>query len=249
MAKVMKLPILAMAGLSMLFLAACIISTPTPESVTETDESGSPVPTATIGAEVQGSTTVAPSGSTGPTSRTVQLYGASVTQYSQAPPMTLDLSSTYAATIRTNHGPINLNLFASRAPKTVNNFVFLAEEGFYDGIMFHRVINGFMIQGGDPTGTGFAGPGYKFEDEFDPSLLFDSSGILAMANSGPNTNGSQFFITVGRTPNLNGRHTIFGRVTSGQDVVEAISLVNKGQGDRPIDPVVIQTIEIITSGG
>ena len=161
--------------------------------------------------------------------------------------MTIDLSANYTATLRTNQGPITINLFASQAPKTVNNFVFLAREGFYNGIIFHRVIQGFMIQGGDPTGTGTAGPGYQFEDEIDPSLVFDGPGVLAMANAGPNTNGSQFFITVAPTPNLNGNHTIFGRVTGGQNVVTGISLVPTGQGDRPIDPVIIQSIEIFKS--
>ena len=132
------------------------------------------------------------------------------------------------ATINTNMGPIVIELFTSDAPKTVDNFVKLSKDGFYDGIIFHRVIPNFMIQGGDPTGTGTGGPGYQFEDEFVPSLVFDVAGILAMANSGPNTNGSQFFITTVPTPHLNGRHTIFGKVTSGQDVVDAISTVAKG---------------------
>ena len=162
--------------------------------------------------------------------------------------MTIDPSANYTATLRTNQGPITVNLFASQAPKTVNSFVFLAREGFYNGIIFHRVIQGFMIQGGDPTGTGTAGPGYQFEDEIDPSLVFDGPGVLAMANAGPNTNGSQFFITVAPTPNLNGNHTIFGRVTGGQGVVTGISLVRTGPGDRPVNPVIIQSIEILKDG-
>lgn len=162
--------------------------------------------------------------------------------------MTIDPSANYTANIRTNQGLIVIDLFASQAPKTVNSFVFLAQEGFYNGIIFHRVIQGFMIQGGDPTGTGFEGPGYQYEDEFDPSLMFDGAGILAMANSGPNTNGSQFFITVAPTPNLDGNHTIFGRVATGQDVVTGISLVPTGQGDRPLTPVIIQSIEILKDG-
>ena len=148
------------------------------------------------------------------------------------------------ATLKTNKGDIVLDLFSKEIPKTVNNFLALAGNGFYNGVTFHRVIQGFMIQGGDPTGTGSGGPGYTFEDEIVPSLVFDGPGILAMANSGPNTNGSQFFITVAPTLHLNGKHTIFGRVSQGQDVVEAISKVPAGAGDKPLTPVVIQSIVI-----
>ncbi len=162
--------------------------------------------------------------------------------------MTIDTSATYTATFRTNNGTFTVDLLASQAPVTVNNFVFLAQDGFYDGVLFHRVIQDFMVQGGDPTGTGFEGPGYRFQDEFVPSLVFDQPGYLAMANSGPGTNGSHFFITVAPTPNLNGRHTIFGRVTGNQDTVEAISLVSTDPGDRPLQPVVILGIDIIKSG-
>lgn len=165
-------------------------------------------------------------------------------QYSSPPEMSIDPSKTYTASIRTNHGAITVELFASQAPVTVNNLVFLTREGFYDGVIFHRVIPGFMIQGGDPTGTGTSGPGYQFQDEFVPELVFDQPGILAMANSGPGTNGSQFFITVAPTPQLNGRHTIFGRVSAGQEIVDTISTVRTGSGDRPIDPVTIQGIDI-----
>ncbi len=131
----------------------------------------------------------------------------------------------------------------------MNNFVFLAEEKFYDGLLFHRVIEQFMIQGGDPTGTGGSGPGYRFEDEIDPRRVFREPGILAMANSGPNTNGSQFFITTVPTPHLNGAHTIFGRITTGQEVAEAISKVAKDQAGRPVQPVIIETIQISKTGG
>jgi cyclophilin family peptidyl-prolyl cis-trans isomerase len=127
---------------------------------------------------------------------------------------------------------------------TVNNFVFLARDGFYNDVIIHRVIPGFMIQGGDPDGTGMGGPGYKFQDEFDTSLTFGTTGILAMANSGPATNGSQFFITVAPTPHLNGKHTIFGKVTSGQDIADAISNVAQASGNRPTEPIVIERIEI-----
>ena len=145
-----------------------------------------------------------------------------------APPdLQIDTDAVYAATIETEKGTIELELYPEHAPKTVNNFVFLANEDFYDGTAFHRVIDGFMIQGGDPTGTGRGGPGYQFEDELDGNpLSHDSAGVLSMANAGPNTNGSQFFITHEAQPHLDGKHTVFGKVTYGQDVVDAIE-----QGD------------------
>ena len=147
------------------------------------------------------------------------------------------------ATMQTNHGSIEIELFDDAAPKTVQNFVKLAKDGFYDGVIFHRVIQDFMIQGGDPTGTGSGGPGYQFEDEFNDHKVV--RGALAMANAGPNTNGSQFFIvTAGDASWLNGKHTVFGRVTSGQDVVDAISLVERDGRDRPLEPVVIESITI-----
>ena len=139
---------------------------------------------------------------------------------------------------------MDIELFPGQAPITVNNFIFLANDSFYDGIIFHRVIPSFMIQGGDPTGTGTGGPGYQFQDEFVPDLAFDQPGRLAMANSGPGTNGSQFFITTVPTPHLNGAHTIFGQVALGQDVADAISLANTGAQNRPTTPIVIQGIDI-----
>jgi cyclophilin family peptidyl-prolyl cis-trans isomerase len=136
--------------------------------------------------------------------------------------MVIDPKKQYAATFHTDVGDFVVDLFADRAPKTVNNFVFLAREGFYDGVTFHRVIRNFMAQGGDPTGTGTGGPGYKFEDEFHPALRHDSPGILSMANAGPGTNGSQFFITHGPTPHLDRKHSVFGKVREGMDVVLSI---------------------------
>ena len=143
--------------------------------------------------------------------------------YAEAPPMTIDPEKSYQATIVTENGDIVIDLYADKAPNTVNNFVFLAGEGFYDNTTFHRVLPGFMAQGGDPTGTGTGGPGYSFADEFDPELRHDGPGVLSMANSGPNTNGSQFFITYEATPHLDDLHTVFGRVVEGQDVLEAIT--------------------------
>jgi cyclophilin family peptidyl-prolyl cis-trans isomerase len=148
-----------------------------------------------------------------------------------------------SATLHTNHGPIEVELHDGDAPKTVENFRKLAEDGFYDGVIFHRVIPDFMIQGGDPTGTGTGGPGYTFEDEFNDHPV--ARGALAMANSGPNTNGSQFFIvTADACPWLDGKHTVFGRVTSGMDVVDEISQVETDAGDRPSDDVVIERVDL-----
>lgn len=143
--------------------------------------------------------------------------------YDTPPEMTIDPDKYYYATIMTNRGDIRVQLFAQRAPETVNNFVFLARQGYYDNTSFHRVIDGFMAQAGDPTGTGTGGPGYEFADEFYPGLVFDQSGLLAMANRGPNTNGSQFFITFGPTDWLNGGHTIFGKVIEGEEVLSRLS--------------------------
>ena len=147
------------------------------------------------------------------------------------------------ATMQTNHGTIELELFDDDAPKTVENFTKLARDGFYDGVIFHRVIPDFMIQGGDPTGTGSGGPGYQFEDEFNDNKVV--RGALAMANAGPNTNGSQFFIvTADACPWLDGKHTVFGRVTSGMDVVDTIEQVDTGPGDRPLDDVRIESVAV-----
>jgi len=149
-----------------------------------------------------------------------------VTQYSSPPAMQIDPTKSYAATIQTNRGDIVIDLYADKAPNTVNNFVALARDGFYDGVSFHRVIADFMVQGGDPTGSGRGGPGYQFNDEFHPELVHDGPGVLSMANAGPNTNGSQFFITHVATNWLDNKHSVFGKVRSGQDVVDAIQ-----QGD------------------
>jgi cyclophilin family peptidyl-prolyl cis-trans isomerase len=149
------------------------------------------------------------------------------------------------ATMHTNHGAIELELFDEDAPKTVENFRKLAGNGFYDGVIFHRVIKDFMIQGGDPTGTGTGGPGYTFEDEFNDRKV--ERGALAMANAGPNTNGSQFFIvTADAAPWLDGKHTVFGRVTSGMDAVDSIEGAETDAGDKPRDDAVIERIELAT---
>jgi peptidyl-prolyl cis-trans isomerase A (cyclophilin A) len=169
------------------------------------------------------------------------------------------MTNTLTATLRTNHGDVVVRLFPDHAPKTVRNFVELAQgakewtdprtgkpskERLYDGTIFHRVIPNFMIQGGDPLGTGTGGPGYKFADEFHPDLSFSRPYLLAMANSGPGTNGSQFFITTANTDWLNNKHTIFGEVVSGTEVIDAISQVKTGRNDRPAADVVIESVEI-----
>lgn len=151
--------------------------------------------------------------------------------------MQIDPANNYTATIKTNRGDIVIDLYADKAPRTVNNFVALARDSFYDGVTFHRVIKDFMIQTGDPTGTGRGGPGYRFADEFHPNLIHDGPGVLSMANAGPNTNGSQFFITHVATDWLDNKHAVFGKVRRGQDVVDAIQ-----QGD------VMESVEIEERG-
>lgn len=160
--------------------------------------------------------------------------------YSEYPEMVINSDRDYEAILETEKGDIRLGLFADQAPLAVNNFVFLAEQGFYDGLTFHRVIEDFMAQGGDPTGQGFGGPGYQFADETDNDLSFDRPGLLAMANSGPGTNGSQFFITYVPTPHLNGLHTIFGELIEGEEVLDSLSLVQPGS-----DGDIIERVEII----
>ena len=213
-------------------LAACVLETPSPEPL-ET-----PVPPATQ--PVQDGAAAA----SGPAKRFIDVGGVRIAQYSSVPPVTIDTSANYTAVMRTSLGNMEIELFASEAPVTVNNFIFLAIEGFYNNVVFHRVIPSFMIQGGDPLGRGTGGPGYKFQDEFVASLTFDQPGKLAMANSGPTTNGSQFFVTVAPTPHLNGVHTIFGQITQGQDVADAISLAQTGPSNIPVTPIVILGIDI-----
>ena len=174
------------------------------------------------------------------------------------------MTDTLTATLHTNQGPVVIRLFPDHAPKTVRNFVELAEGGrqwtdprtgrattdkLYDGTIFHRVIPDFMIQGGDPLGSGWGGPGYKFADEIHPDLAFDRPYLLAMANAGPGTNGSQFFITVVPTPWLNGKHTIFGEVIEGADVVDLITRVKTGSQDRPVEDVTIESVTVERGNG
>jgi cyclophilin family peptidyl-prolyl cis-trans isomerase len=165
-----------------------------------------------------------------------------IMQWNQPPEMTINPKNTYTATIKTELGDIKVNLFASKVSKTVNNFVFLSKQGFYDGTIFHRVISNFMAQAGDPTGKGTGGPGYRFQDEFHPDLRHDKAGILSMANAGPNTNGSQFFITHVPTPWLDQKHSVFGEVIEGEDVLFSIP---PRDPQNPKSPgVQIKTIQI-----
>lgn len=164
-------------------------------------------------------------------------------QWRQPPEMTITSKKRYQATLHTSIGDILIQLFADKAPKTTNNFIFLAREGFFDGVMFHRVIKDFMAQSGDPTGTGRGGPGYRFADEFHPSLRHDKPGVLSMANAGPNTNGSQFFITHVPTPWLDNKHTIFGQVIKGFDIVLAIPERDPAKINSPATLINSVTIE------
>ena len=166
-------------------------------------------------------------------------------QYAECPPMVIDSQKRYIATIETEKGDILVELFPDIAPMTVNSFVFLAEDGWFDGVTFHRVLPGFMAQGGDPSGSGMGGPGYAFKNETSPDLTFDRKGLLAMANSGPDTNGSQFFITYVATPHLDGSYTIFGEVLEGMDVVESLTPRDPSQGGNlpPGDKIITITID------
>ena len=162
--------------------------------------------------------------------------------YTAPPPLSLDPDKSYAAVLHTNHGDIAIDLLQDRSPNTVNNFVFLARDGFYDGVIFHRVISGFMAQGGDPTGTGTGGPGYRFADELEGAGRY-SRGTVAMANAGPNTNGSQFFI-MHQDYGLPHSYTIFGQVTSGMEAVDSIAAVPTGPADRPNQDCIITSVTI-----
>ncbi|MHB0856233.1 MAG: peptidylprolyl isomerase [Anaerolineae bacterium] len=164
--------------------------------------------------------------------------------WTEPPALEIDPSKSYEAVLTTEKGDVRIALYADRVPATVNNFVFLARQGFYDGVVFHRVLPGFMAQTGDPTGTGRGGPGYQFDDEFDPSLTHDGPGVVSMANGGADTNGSQFFITYVATPHLDGLHSVFGRVVEGMDVVEALTPRNPEEADQPEGDRILR-VEII----
>lgn len=244
----MKLRFLLAVFAAMIALAACVLETPVPDASPTPAPTGNPdvVPTEVpVGTSVVGPTEEAGTESgSGPVKQFVVMGGVRIPQYATVPPVSIDPTARYTAIIRTNLGDMDIELFPAQAPVAVNNFIFLANDGFYNGVIFHRVIPSFMIQGGDPTGTGSGGPGYKFQDEFGGGLTFDQPGRLAMANAGPGTNGSQFFVTTVSTPHLNGAHTIFGQVTRGQGVADAISLVETAAQNKPVTPIVIKGIDI-----
>jgi len=164
-------------------------------------------------------------------------------QWNTPPSLEIQANKKYKAHMETEKGTMVIELFADKTPKTVNNFVFLSRQGFYDGVIFHRVINNFMAQGGDPTGLGSGGPGYRFEDEFHPDLKHDKPGVLSMANAGPNTNGSQFFITHVPTPHLDNKHSVFGQVIEGIDVLMSIPARNPMSPEYPGVKIISVAIE------
>lgn len=168
------------------------------------------------------------------------------TQSTQEKKSVDQVSENTRVLIKTSMGDIVVELYDKKAPKTVGNFLKLTNEGFYDGIIFHRVIPNFMVQTGDPTGTGTGGPGYKFEDEFHPSLRHDQPGVLSMANSGPNTNGSQFFITEKPTPWLDNKHSVFGRVVEGFDLVKQMARVPRNNRDKPLTPIYMEKVSVVS---
>ena len=250
----MRITTIAAFLIAILVFAGCVLPGSDPEDTTESEQdspttqaegTAQATPTEQAGTATPAGPASSPTAESPPTPTIVSARQASRIQYSSAPAMALETASDYAAEFRTNYGNFRVDLLETETPVTVNNFVFLARQGFYDGLIFHRVIENFMIQGGDPTGTGAGGPGYRFQDEIVAGLVFDSPGKLAMANAGPGTNGSQFFITTVPTPHLNGAHTIFGVVTEGQSVVDAISRVSTGARDVPLQRVVIESVDIL----
>lgn len=210
---------------------------------------GTPTDNTTAGRPSEATQANPPATSVAPTSSFSEVTaapasGAGSKQYSAPPAMQIDPNKTYTAVIQTTKGDMTAELYAKQAPTTVNNFVFLAREGFYRNVVFHRVIKDFMAQTGDPMGTGMGGPGYEIQDEFDPTLRHDSRGILSMANAGANTGGSQFFITDVPTPHLDDRHAIFGKLTSGLETLDAIVNTPTSGQDRPAEEIRITDIVI-----
>ena len=237
--------LLPLSALSIaLFLVGCVIQ-PTPPATPTPVPEGTPTP-------IRIADTPTPPAVSTPTPRVRQLPDSGTyKQYSAPPLMTINPEARYTAKLTTNKGDITIELFASETPITVNNFVFLAREGFYDGLTFHRVIKEFMVQAGDPKGDGTGGPGYRFQDE--PVSRSYSKGIVAMANAGPNTNGSQFFIVHGANVGLPPSYTIFGQVTSGVDTLDQIAdtpvrPVARGVPSSPTEPLLIESIEITERG-
>ena len=240
---------LLLAGVALLGFAACNLITPPPLGQPEPAASPTTAPAGSVPAtEIPPATRIASStdgAASAPTPAVVVSGGRSIKQWSSPPAMSIDPGASYTAVINTTAGPITVELLTGDAPNTVNNFVFLAREGFYDNVIFHRTIPGFMIQGGDPTGTGGGGPGYRFADE--PVNRPYSRGVMAMANAGPNTNGSQFFLMhadYALPPN----YTIFGQTVAGLETIDTIATAptkTGGEGSAPVNPVAIQSVEIV----
>lgn len=217
--------------------------TPTEEPLSTEEPAAASTEQATEEPETAATSAAAPTEETDQKSTPTEESHVKPKTYSKPPEMMIDPEKSYTAIFKTEKGDVTIELFADKAPVTVNSFVFLAREGYYDGTTFHRVIEDFMAQGGDVTGTGRGGPGYQFEDEFDPDLKHDKEGTLSMANAGPGTNGSQFFITFGPTPWLDGKHTVFGRVVDGMDVVKSIRLRDPMTDPEPGDGIETIVIE------
>lgn len=245
------LSVLLLAGIAVLSFAACNLITPPPLGQPESAAAPTAAPANTSSAAatpIPAATAISGSGSgasAAPTPAVVVSGGRSIKQWASPPAMSIDPSASYTAVLNTTAGPITIELLAADAPNTVNNFVFLAREGFYDNVIFHRTIPGFMIQGGDPTGTGGGGPGYRFADE--PVNRPYSRGVMAMANAGPNTNGSQFFLMHADYP-LPPNYTIFGQTVAGQETIDTIATAptrEGGEGSSPVNPVTIQSVEIV----
>lgn len=241
---------LLLAGVAALSLAACNLITPPPLGQTESAAAPTTAPAGNTAAATPQPTATPISGSgsgasAAPTPAVVVTGGRSIKQWSSPPAMSIDTGASYTAVLNTTAGPITIELLTGDAPTTVNNFVFLARQGFYDNVIFHRTIPGFMIQGGDPTGTGGGGPGYRFADE--PVNRPYSRGVMAMANAGPNTNGSQFFLMHADYP-LPPSYTIFGQTVAGLETIDAIATAptrEGGEGSSPVNPVTIQSVEIV----
>ena len=245
------LSVLLFAGVAALSLAACNLITPPPLGQPEAPPSPTAAPSGSGSVAPTPRPTTTPVSGAGsgasavPTPAVVVTGGRSIKQWSAPPAMSIDTGASYTAVINTTAGPITIELLTGDAPNTVNNFVFLARQGFYDNVIFHRTIPGFMIQGGDPTGTGGGGPGYRFADE--PVNRPYSRGVMAMANAGPNTNGSQFFLMHADYP-LPPNYTIFGQTVAGLDTIDTIATAptqTDGEGSSPVNPVTIQSVEIV----
>ena len=242
---------LLLAGVALLAFAACNLITPPPLGQPEAPPSPTAAPAgsgATAATPQPTATPVSGAGSgasAAPTPAVVVSGGRSIKQWSSPPVMSIDTGASYTAVLNTTAGPITIELLTGDAPNTVNNFVFLARQGFYDNVIFHRTIPGFMIQGGDPTGTGGGGPGYRFADE--PVNRSYTRGVMAMANAGPNTNGSQFFLMHADYP-LPPNYTIFGQTVAGLETIDTIATAptqSGGEGSSPVNPVTIQSVEIV----